>query len=238
MLAAGSRLQRSSASAILGGGARRAIKQERLQRLAVGMRDEARGVGLGAGRGCRRPAVFVVASRRAPRPSSCRRARRRPAPGGSCSSPATRRSAEARAERLAQQVQADAVAGGEPDAFARGLASGASPSTGRSWRAAAPSMPVDLVVDQQLRDVAGADFLQHLVDLGDALVAQRVGGVDHVQQQVGLARFGQGRAERGDQFVRQVAHEADGVGQHHARRPAASMRRTVGSSVANNWSAA
>ena len=37
-----------------------------------------------------------------------------------------------------------------------------------------------------------------------------------MQQQVGFARFAQGRTECGDQFVRQVADEADGVGQHHA----------------------
>src|SRR3546814_9763274 len=41
---------------------------------------------------------------------------------------------------------------------------------------------VDLVVDQQLRDLAGAHFGQHRVDLGDALGAQRVGGVDDVQR--------------------------------------------------------
>ena len=36
-----------------------------------------------------------------------------------------------------------------------------------------------------------------------------------MDQQVGFAGFAQGRAEGGHQLVRQVAHEADGVGQHH-----------------------
>lgn len=96
---------------------------------------------------------------------------------------------------------------------------------------------VDLVEHQQLRQVAGTDRGQHLVDLGDALLAMRIGGVDHVQQEIGLARFGQGRTERGDQVMWQVADETDGVGQHHVA-PGTAMRRTVGSSVANSWSAA
>ncbi len=45
----------------------------------------------------------------------------------------------------------------------------------------------------------------------DALGAFRVGGVDHVQQQVRLAGLLQRRAEGRHQLVRQVAHEADGV---------------------------
>src|SRR3546814_18978253 len=74
---------------------------------------------------------------------------------------------------------------------------------------------VDLVVYQQLRDLAGADFGQHRVDLGDALGAQRVGRVDDVQQQVRFARLAQGGADRGDPFVRQVADQAAGAGRSH-----------------------
>ena len=80
----------------------------------------------------------------------------------------------------------------------------------------APFDPVDLVEHEDLRQVGRADFRQHLVDLCHAFVAQRVGRVHDVQQQVGIAGFRQGRAERGDQGMRQVAHEADGVGQHRA----------------------
>ncbi len=76
------------------------------------------------------------------------------------------------------------------------------------------------------------------LDLGDALVALRIGGVDHVQQQIGIACLGQGRTERRDQFVRQVADETDRVGEHDRSASRPSRRRTVGSSVANSWSAA
>ncbi|MCW0462736.1 hypothetical protein NB717_003804 [Xanthomonas sacchari] len=119
--------------------------------------------------------------------------------------------AQALAEHVLQQVQAAPVARGDPH-----------PLAPRRVRHAVLRIvthlgaldAVDLVEHQQLRQFAGADRVQHLVDLGDALLAQRIGGVDHVQQQICLARLGQGRAERRHQFVRQVAHEADGIGQH------------------------
>ena len=73
-----------------------------------------------------------------------------------------------------------------------------------------------------------ADRCQHLVDLRDALAALRVRGIDDVQQQVRLARFLQRRAERRDQFVRQVAHETDRVGERafRARAPGAAGARS------------
>ena len=72
--------------------------------------------------------------------------------------------------------------------------------------------------------------LQHLAHLFDALIAQRIAGIDDVQQQVRVARLLQRRAECRDQFVRQLAHEADRVGEHHLADAArASIRRTVGS---------
>ena len=49
-----------------------------------------------------------------------------------------------------------------------------------------------------------------------------------MQQQVGLTSLLQRGAERGDQFVRQVAHETDGVGQRGfeaGREPQAAHRR-------------
>ena len=74
-----------------------------------------------------------------------------------------------------------------------------------------------------------------------AICSSRTGDerVDHVQQQVGVHRLLERRAERGDQVVRQVADEADRVGEHDRRRPRAShTRRVVVSSVAKSWSAA
>ena len=73
---------------------------------------------------------------------------------------------------------------------------------------------IDLVVDAQLRNIARADLPQYLIDLFDVFIAPRITGVDHVQQQVRLARFLQRRLERGDEFVRQIADETDRVGQH------------------------
>ena len=64
----------------------------------------------------------------------------------------------------------------------------------------------------------------------------RVGAVDHVQQQVGLGRLLQGRGERLDQIVRQVADEADGVGQGVDPAVGGLVRRVVGSRVANRAS--
>ncbi len=72
---------------------------------------------------------------------------------------------------------------------------------------------IDLVVDSDLRHFVRFDRCQHFVDLRDAIGPLRVRGIDHVQQQVRLARFLQRRAERRDQFVRQVAHETDSIGQ-------------------------
>ncbi len=112
------------------------------------------------------------------------------------------------AECLPQQVQADAIARRQPDRAA--LVAALVDACTRAFDA------VDLVEDHQLRDLAGADFGQDLIDLADAFVPQRIVGIDHVQQQVGFARLAQGRAERGDQFMRQVAHETDGIGEHHA----------------------
>ena len=66
---------------------------------------------------------------------------------------------------------------------------------------------IDLVVDRDLRQVSGADRIEHVVDLRDALGALRIRGVDDVQQQVRLARFLQRRAERRHELVRQVADE-------------------------------
>ena len=72
---------------------------------------------------------------------------------------------------------------------------------------------IELVEHQQLRHVVGADLVQHALHFGHLLGVVRVGGVDHVQQQVGVDRLLQRGLEGVDQAVRQVADEADGVGQ-------------------------
>jgi len=40
----------------------------------------------------------------------------------------------------------------------------------------------------------------------------RIGGVDDVQNEVRVGRFFEGGAERGEEVLRQIADEADGVG--------------------------
>jgi hypothetical protein len=75
--------------------------------------------------------------------------------------------------------------------------------------------PVHLVEDQQPLLLVEPEVLQDRVDRLDLLVEPRVGGVDDVQQEVGVAELLERRAERGDEVLRQVADEADGVGDDH-----------------------
>ena len=76
-----------------------------------------------------------------------------------------------------------------------------------------------------------------VADRRDLALRVRVGAVDHVHQQIGLGRLLQRGGERLDQVVRQVADEADGVGQGvDPAVVAVSERRVVGSRVANRAS--
>ena len=77
------------------------------------------------------------------------------------------------------------------------------------------SSSVDLVEHQHLRHVGRADLVQHALHLGDLLRVVGIGGIHHVQQQVGIGRFLQGGLEGVDQAVRQVADEPHRVGQRH-----------------------
>src|SRR5690606_4056514 len=73
---------------------------------------------------------------------------------------------------------------------------------------------VDLVVDLENRQLKGADLAQHqmhLLDIGSPL---GIGGVDHMQQQIGLTGFLQRGTESLYQLVRQMADETYGIGQH------------------------
>ena len=62
------------------------------------------------------------------------------------------------------------------------------------------------------------DFFQHRLHGLDLHREFRVAGVDHMQQQISLDRFLQRGAKRGDQAVREVANEADGVREHDGLR--------------------
>ena len=135
-------------------------------------------------------------------------------------------------QRVPEQVHARARVGGKPEPVDAPVGIVLD-----VWRLA---RAVDLVEHRDLRQRLHADRLENLVHLLDALGALRIGRVDDVQQQVGLASLLQRRAERGHQLVRQVADEADGVGEGHLagrRRQRAAAARS-GSSVAKSWSAA
>src|SRR3954471_21073555 len=85
--------------------------------------------------------------------------------------------------------------------------------------------PVGLVEDEQPRPVTRVDLVEHVLDRarhGDhlVLVDRRV---DHVDDQVGEARLLKRRAERVDELMRQLADEADRVGQQV--RPAVEPHR-------------
>jgi hypothetical protein len=71
----------------------------------------------------------------------------------------------------------------------------ARPDSSRSRCGVSPE-PVDLVEDQDLRQVGGADLREHAVHFVDVLLAARIADVDHVQQQRGFARLGERRLER------------------------------------------
>ena len=74
---------------------------------------------------------------------------------------------------------------------------------------------IDLIEDQQRRFAIAAQLLEHAVDGGDLLLGLGIAGIDDVQQEPGLTGFLQGRLERGDEMVRQIADEADRVAQQH-----------------------
>jgi len=75
---------------------------------------------------------------------------------------------------------------------------------------------VDFVIQQELRHIGGADFGQYAVDIFHALLVVGLGNVGHMEQYVGLGGFFQRGREGGHQTVRQIAHEADGVGEDDA----------------------
>ena len=100
---------------------------------------------------------------------------------------------------------------------------------------------VDLVEDQDLRHVGGADLVA--APRSPRRSARRgceAGASTTCSSRSASAASSQRRLERRDQVVRQVADEADRVGQRRRRRaPCAGRRwRVVVSSVANSWSAA
>src|SRR6266498_4854273 len=70
---------------------------------------------------------------------------------------------------------------------------------------------IHLVEDQQSWNGVEVQFAQDAIDRGDLVFELRAGGVDQVDQQVGLLHLFQRGLERGEQVFRQVADEAHGV---------------------------
>ena len=88
---------------------------------------------------------------------------------------------------------------------------------------------VGLVQDEDRRVVGQPELFEDRLDGRDLHLGLGAGGVDDVQEQVGLAGLLERRLERGDQRVRQVADEPDGVGEQDvaAARGTASLRVRV-----------
>ena len=98
--------------------------------------------------------------------------------------------------------------------------------------------PIDLIVHPKSRNLGSADVLEDTLDLAPAVLVMRIAGIDDVQQQGRLARLGQRGAERGDELVRQVADETDGIDEQaprRRRRAASAARSDRASRTADPW---
>ena len=54
-----------------------------------------------------------------------------------------------------------------------------------------------------------------MINRSDLIDRSAIAGIGNVQEQIGLGRFFQGRAETGDQMVRKLADESHRVAQQH-----------------------
>ena len=108
----------------------------------------------------------------------------------------------------------------------------------RSATASAGGTEIDLVEDEHARDVEQRQLGQELLGRLDVLGLGRVGGVDDVQQEIGVGRLLEGGAEGGEQVLRQIADEPDGVGDDDLALLGKRRRRERVSSVAKSLSSA
>jgi hypothetical protein len=74
---------------------------------------------------------------------------------------------------------------------------------------------IDLVEDVEHGPLVRTELIEDSVHDMTLLLPLRMAGVDHVQQQIGLPYFLERRAERGNEMVRQLADEADGIREQH-----------------------
>ncbi len=75
--------------------------------------------------------------------------------------------------------------------------------------------PVNLVVEDEPRNLFGADLFQDGIHLLNVLVTARIAGIHHMQQESSFPRLSQGGLERGHQLVRQLTNKAHRVGHNH-----------------------
>ena len=83
---------------------------------------------------------------------------------------------------------------------------------------------IDLVQHHEPRPLRNLQLPEERVHRGHVLVELRMAGIDHVQEDVGLRQFFQGRPERGHQLVRELPDEAHGIGQDERLLPVAVHR--------------
>jgi hypothetical protein len=95
---------------------------------------------------------------------------------------------------------------------------------------------VDLVHHDPARDLLRADLREHVARHRDLRLVRGIRRVDHVHEQVALARLVERGAEARHEVVRQVLDEADRVRDEHAQCAGGSSARTVVPSVANSLS--
>ena len=142
--------------------------------------------------------------------------RRSPRPGGAPGTPG-RRGCRARAGRprpVARAGRASIASSSSsnprPDRADTTTAWGSRRSRAATVSGSAMSA---LLMTMSSRTWPASISAEHLAHCGDLLLGGVVRPVDHVQDQVGVDDLLERRSERLDQLVRQVAHEADGVGE-------------------------
>jgi hypothetical protein len=72
---------------------------------------------------------------------------------------------------------------------------------------------MELTQTEEDRALVEPEVSEYLIDDLHLLLPARVSGVDDVQEEIGLDRLLERRAERGDEMVRQLADESDRVRQ-------------------------
>ena len=111
-------------------------------------------------------------------------------------------------DRLQEQIDTGARLRGHPDAARQ---SGRIPLDSRRLL----GEQIDLVVDLQTRDLVAADLGEHLLHVGHETGTMRCRCLHDMEQQRGIARLLEGRAERRHQLMRKPADEADRIGDEH-----------------------